>query len=165
MEVLRSSEFLESLDLSVVPNPVERPPRASTIIPRECGPDLSEFIFPPQEPCLIDYVSLFCDGSPINGAIPGTCIICSLVDEHGEFECPYQSFIPKNATVSSCDIVCKVCDQLFSGRCSNQDGGRAKIRLCHNCMMFGDHWASQCPKEDRAVGIVDGLYFSDEISS
>ncbi|XP_024189909.1 uncharacterized protein LOC112193884 isoform X2 [Rosa chinensis] len=84
--------------------------------------------------------------------IPAACMICSLVDEHSSTQCPYLDLLPKNATVSSdCDVVCTICYQLFSGHCCNQDAGRAKLRLCDNCMRIGDHRTSQCPEKNRRL--------------
>ncbi|PRQ31736.1 hypothetical protein RchiOBHm_Chr5g0038761 [Rosa chinensis] len=75
------------------------------------------------------------------------CLICCL-DEHTSFLCPYNVEVPKNAIVGSgCDVICKVCDRVFFGRCCNQDTGRAKLKFCDICFKYGEHWMLQCPRK------------------
>ncbi|XP_050366844.1 uncharacterized protein LOC126785258 [Argentina anserina] len=76
------------------------------------------------------------------GACPpeDRCLICSL-DEHTSSDCPYAVEVPsKNAIVGiGADIVCKVCDGLFSR-------GRARLKFCTYCLIFGEHCIKQCPR-------------------
>ncbi|PRQ42460.1 putative transcription factor interactor and regulator CCHC(Zn) family [Rosa chinensis] len=185
MEVARSSECFQRQDLAVVPKPDDTkaeepkarrpsmdpwpyisklPDGRRIIISRKNPPTEHPCAYtemPPDDPGPFSQKSkLRVTGPPIpraavTGQIPGTCIICSLVDEHSSTRCPYLNLLPKNAAVSSgCDVVCTVCHRLFSGRCCNQDAGRAELRLCNNCMRIGDHWTSQCPQEDRFFSLI-----------
>ncbi|XP_062018011.1 uncharacterized protein LOC133734388 isoform X1 [Rosa rugosa] len=122
------------------------------------NPDSTEFvpIIRPCKPGALDRVSLLRQMEntgpkgthsmtiPVQRPRPirppeGRCLICSL-DEHTSSECPYNAKVPKNATVGrGCDVFCKVCDDLFYGRCCNQDSGRAKLKFCNFCSNYGEH--------------------------
>lgn len=90
--------------------------------------------------CLFWRISKLTDGPE------GGCRICSL-DEHHSTLCPYnKSHIRKNAIVGrGCDVVCKVCHALFSGRCCNQDLGCARLKFCYCCLKYDEHWSEGCP--------------------
>ncbi|XP_062015372.1 uncharacterized protein LOC133731940 isoform X2 [Rosa rugosa] len=78
------------------------------------------------------------------------CMYCTKVGVHGTASCSYTRRVPKNAPVGpGCELVCRICESPFSGTCCGLDEGRAILKECIICGVYGDHWPRWCPRNNR----------------
>lgn len=80
----------------------------------------------------------------------GPCGICGKEKDHWIDDCPYKECIPNPLEVTVLDgrygIRCKYC-----GRPGGHPGrrgwtGRATLKFCGHCLVWGEHWTADCPR-------------------
>ncbi|CAN6686618.1 unnamed protein product [Malus baccata var. baccata] len=79
----------------------------------------------------------------------GPCGVCGKEKDHRLADCPYKKHIPNPLEVTVLDgrygIVCKCCGQPGGHPGRRGWTGRAILKFCSHCIVWGEHWTADCP--------------------